>query len=473
MRQQVLLVVAGPRQVAVRAQQHGRRRQLLARVHHVVHPVRPPRDRQPAGLVEQQAAALARQLVEASALQLHVGQPPAEQLVPLADVVADPGPDDLLGQVPVHLLEVHQLRHQAAHRLRARLGGDQQHLRAGVLQDVGGHRAPFGLVAVQQPARCPAADLGGQLPAEVERVLDAEVEPLPADRRVDVRRVAGQQDPADPVALGQPGGVAEAGQPARRVHAEVGAGDGPQLLPELVEGRRGRAVLGHSRGGHADAVRAVPEGHRAEPLLGLADLGHDGVQLLRRNAHLHLAQQRVDPAGLAGELDAEQLAHRAAAAVAADEVPRPQLRAVGQLDGHAVVVLAQPDDLAAAPDLGAELGGALGQQAVGDGLRDAEHVGVRGVELGRGLGDAGEEAADRVLPAVLRNRSSRPRWSITSMLRTCRPSDRTTLVGSASFSSTSTCTPCSRNSLASISPVGPPPATMTSNMCPHSLVIAW
>ena len=37
-------------------------------------------------------------------------------------------------------------------------------------------------------------------------------------------------------------------------------------------------------------------------------------------------------------------------------------------------------------------------------------------------------------------------------------------LGSASFSSTSTCTPCSRNSLASIMPVGPPPAMITSKI---------
>jgi hypothetical protein len=92
---------------------------------------------------------------------------------------------------------------------------DSSSICAGVGQHVGGHRAAFGVVAVQLPFRRPAADLGGQFPAEVERVLDAEVEALPAGRRVDVRRVAGQQHPADPVALGQPGGVAEAGQPAR------------------------------------------------------------------------------------------------------------------------------------------------------------------------------------------------------------------------------------------------------------------
>ena len=65
-----------------------------------------------------------------------------------------------------------------------------------------------------------------------------------------------------------------------------------------------------------------------------------------------------------------------------------------------------------------------------------------------------------------RNRSSRPRWSMISMLRACRPSERTIGVGSASLSSTSTGTPCSRSSLASHKPVGPPPATITSIMNP-------
>jgi len=61
-------------------------------------------------------------------------------------------------------------------------------------------------------------------------------------------------------------------------------------------------------------------------------------------------------------------------------VARAQLRAVGQLDGHPVVVLAQLGQFAAAPDLGAEFGGVLGQQAVGGGLRDAEDVRMCGVQ---------------------------------------------------------------------------------------------
>ena len=66
-----------------------------------------------------------------------------------------------------------------------------------------------------------------------------------------------------------------------------------------------------------------------------------------------------------------------------------------------MVVLAQPDHFAAAPDLDAELGGVLGQQALGGGLRDAEDVRMCGVQpVRRRLGDAGEETTDRVLLAV-------------------------------------------------------------------------
>lgn len=119
------------------------------------------------------------------------------------------------------------------------------------------------------------------------------------------------------------------------------------------------------------------------------------------------------PGRLAGEADAEQPAHRAAAPVAADEVARAQPRAspaghallggsapTGQLGGHPVRVLAQPDQFAAVPDLGAECDGVLGQQALGDRLRNAEDVGMRGVQpFGPPLVDGGEETADRVLLA--------------------------------------------------------------------------
>ena len=81
---------------------------------------------------------------------------------------------------------------------------------------------------------------------------------------------------------------------------------------------------------------------------------------------------------------------------------------------------------------------------------------------GNGLGMPAKAPVSGYRVPFARNRSSRPRWSITSMLRTCSPRARTCLVGSVSRSSTTTRAPCSRNSPASIMPVGPPPATITS-----------
>ena len=65
-------------------------------------------------------------------------------------------------------------------------------------------------------------------------------------------------------------------------------------------------------------------------------------------------------------IDTEQLADRAAPAVAADEVPRAQLFPAGQLDGHTVVVLREPGHRAAAPDLRAQLGRVFFQEAFED-----------------------------------------------------------------------------------------------------------
>jgi hypothetical protein len=121
-----------------------------------------------------------------------------------------------------------------------------------------------------------------------------------------------------------------------------------------------------------------------------------------------------------------------------------------------MVVLAQPDQLAAASDVSTQLGSALGQETVGDGLREPENVRMGGVHLlGPRLVDAGEITADLVFVAVL-EKSLQQAPLIHHLDAAWSPSERTTFVGSASFSSTSTRTPCVRSSLASIMPVGPP-----------------
>src|SRR5919112_4808706 len=61
--EQILLVPADPRHVAVRPQQHGGRVEFLADVDDVVDPICPPPHPEPARLVEQQSAAAVHQLV--------------------------------------------------------------------------------------------------------------------------------------------------------------------------------------------------------------------------------------------------------------------------------------------------------------------------------------------------------------------------------------------------------------------------
>ncbi len=313
------------------------------------------------------------------------------------EVVADVDRGDHAGDVAVDLLELHQPREQLTQRGRPRLGTQQGHLRPGIGQHPAGDRVALRVVTVQQALRRPPVDLGGELPAQVERVLDPEVEPLPAGRRVDVRGVAGQQHPAGPVALGLPRRVAETGEPVRRVRAEVGARDGPQPRPELLQRRRRRPVLGHAVRRHdhpRDPRAAVDVRRHAEPQLGPPHpLDHLG-DLRPVLGELKVPDQRLDRSRLTRESHPERLAHRAAPAVAPDEVARAQPGAVRQFDVHTVRVLVQPGHLVAAPDLGAQLTRPFLQQPLGDRLRRRQPVRVGGVQAVRpGRHDAAEQPA--------------------------------------------------------------------------------
>jgi hypothetical protein len=138
--------------------------------------------------------------------------------------------------------------------------------------------------------------------------------------------------------------------------------------------------------------------------MGLADFGHLGGDLLLRHTHFHLAHQRLGPRGLAGEADAEQFADGTAPAVTADEIARTQLCPVGQLDGHTLVVLLEIGHRTTAPNLRTQFDRMFFEQAFDDRLRDAQQIGVRGIQaLGRGFGDGGEVCAGRTLSSVFEN----------------------------------------------------------------------
>ena len=199
--------------------------------------------------------------------------------------------------------------------------------------------------------------------------------------------------------------------------AEIGAGPVPQLAAEVLEAGRHGAVRRDAVSRDEHPVPPVAQRPHPEAELPAADLGHGPGQLLRRDAHLHLAEQRVHPARLTGEADAEQRAHRAASAVAADEVRRPHARAVVQLHHDAPVVLDQPGDGAPPPQHGAPRDGVLLEQPVADRLGMPRTYGWEVSRLSGGSGGLKTCAklAPRgyVVPAASTS-SARPRWSRTS-----------------------------------------------------------
>jgi hypothetical protein len=82
-----------------------------------------------------------------------------------------------------------------------------------------------------------------------------------------------------------------------------------------------------------------------------------------------------------GELDAGDLADEAAPAVATDQVPRSQRRAVGQLDVDAGAVLGEAHHVAAAEDGNPELVDPAGQDALEVALPERQEVVVTGGEV--------------------------------------------------------------------------------------------
>ena len=80
-------------------------------------------------------------------------------------------------------------------------------------------KVPLGVVGLQQAVRCPALDLRGELPAEVDRIDQA----VFGGCCEDVGGIAGQQDAASLVAVGLPGVPDKPGQPLRIGHWQVTA----------------------------------------------------------------------------------------------------------------------------------------------------------------------------------------------------------------------------------------------------------
>ena len=91
---------------------------------------------------------------------------------------------------------VEQFGEEASQRGDFRSGPYQSQLGAAVHDDPLGGGPALGLIGVEQRRIGATGNDCGEFPAEVHRVLQAEVQARPAQRGVDMRGVADQEDPA-------------------------------------------------------------------------------------------------------------------------------------------------------------------------------------------------------------------------------------------------------------------------------------
>src|SRR3954463_14986927 len=182
-----------------------------------------------------------------------------------------------------------------------------------------GSRPALELVAVEKMLPAPALQRGGELPAEVKRVLQARVHAQAAIRRMRVAGIAGEKHPS----VHEPVGDRHLAYPDdlvldRVVHgaAEAAAHHGVDV--DLVHAVV--VVTGRLQAKEILAVDQRKEGPRA-----LRADEHIAPRLLRAVQGEELGNAQVDVHRhidllAAANLDTEQLAHAALRAVAADEV---------------------------------------------------------------------------------------------------------------------------------------------------------
>ena len=217
----------------------------------------------------------------------------------------------------------------------------------------------------------------GQLPGQVRGVHHPGVHALTPGRRVDVRCVAGEQDPAAPVGRRRPQVAPEARQPPRIGDRDAPGCALPDLFLDLLEGRWPTATLARVGHHHAPAVschRQADEGPAVRPEEEVRGVfAADPVEG-------DVGQQEVPRVRLPDEGQAEFVPHSAVRAVAADHVTGADLRlpALGVAEGSvdAVTALADACQLSSLLDRAAELVHAGAQEALGLGLGEIQDESV-------------------------------------------------------------------------------------------------
>jgi len=256
--------------------------------------------------------------------------------------------------------------------------GDELERAVGAGDEALGKCASLGFIRIEHAGIGSALHHCSELPRQVDRIADAGVHPLAADRAVNVRGVAGEECAALPevgddamvdVIRGEPVDALDVDAEMREhLLADVVPGEPTRTLRRL--GLHGadepRLALARERE-HCEEIRFV-ERHVQLVI-------HDGAGGLRVG---DVEDVRV---GAAGKRRAEDLAHPGAGAVASDEPRRFArfLRAVGTLQprGDAVAVIVESNELQRPLDIDAGRVQVLDQQALVLVLRKDHHEGER------------------------------------------------------------------------------------------------
>src|SRR5471030_3348894 len=128
--------------------------------------------------------------------QRQVGGAAAEQWMGIAQIVAQRYAPDAFREIGRAVARVDEVTEDGLERARTAAWPHDGHLRARPVEYPRAERMPLGRVAVGESVRRVATDGRGELPSQIHRVAQPEVQALAAQWRVDVRGVAGEQHTA-------------------------------------------------------------------------------------------------------------------------------------------------------------------------------------------------------------------------------------------------------------------------------------
>src|ERR1700677_4453112 len=124
------------------------------------------------------------------------------------------------------------------------------------LQRPGSNRMTLRRIGVKKILRRPTLDGRGELPAEIHRIADAGIQPLPSKGGMDMRRIAGEQYATLAIRSRLPRAVGVARSNVHLREADIGSGYSPQYSLQAFEGD-GRSAIerGIVKLEHSDAIR--------------------------------------------------------------------------------------------------------------------------------------------------------------------------------------------------------------------------